>query len=214
MKILKKNTGFTLIELIIVLSIIIIISTVLYANYPDLSEKQSIDRAVRLISLSIRDAETKAMSIKEDPSSAVAGIFPAYGIYFGTALGAESKKKFILYSDKNKDCDKLSPANCKYDGGINDNIAINRVIPSTAVIKNLCGNIKSSGEVCGLEELSITFLRPNPTIYIKGRAPGLGWQDLNDAEILIDLPPGTKRQQRLVGITQSGQIFLENDSVH
>lgn len=212
---LKTAAGFSLIELVVTLSIVILISTVVYANYPDLSEKQSIDRTARLISLTMREAETRAMTITEDPFSEGFGRFPAYGVHFDISLASGSNKKFILYSDFDKTCTALTSEKCRYiiKEGANDKIIAERIIPTAAVIKNLCGNLKSLGEICGLQELDITFLRPSPTIYLKG-FDGVSWQDFNDAEILVDMPAGTKKNQKLIGITQSGQIFIENDSIH
>lgn len=213
---LKKNTGFSLVELIITTSIVMLISTIIYANYPDLSEKQSIDRTARLISLTMREAETRAMTVVEDPFSEGFGRFPAYGVNFDVSPGSGSNKKIILYSDFDRNCTAFTSENCRYmtkEPGANDKMIAERIIPTAAVIKNLCGNLKSLGEVCGLQELDITFLRPSPTIYLKG-FDGVAWQDFNDAEILVDMPEGTKKNQKLIGITQSGQIFIENDSIH
>lgn len=209
----EKNVGFSLVELIVTTSIVMLISAILYANYPDLSERQSIDRTARLISLTIRDAEIRAMAVTEDPFSAETGIFPAYGVHFDVSLITGSNRKFSLYSDIDKNCAVLTPDNCKYDGGVKDKIVAERIIPTAALIRNLCGNLKSSGEVCGLQKLDITFLRPAPTIYLKG-FDGIVWRDFNDVEILTDFPGDAKRNQKLIGITQSGQIFIENDSVH
>lgn len=204
-----KKSGFSLIELIVSLSIIILISTLMFVNYPDLSEKYSIDRAARLVSLSIRDAQVKAMAIKEDSQNQ----FPAYGAHFNKG----NKKLILIFSDSvtsGNTCKVAVPENCWYESGI-DSIVESRAFPTTATISNLCGNLKSnppSGnkKECNLQSITATFLRPTPTTFLKAIDSKGNNRDFQDIEIVLDLPSKTRNQQKIIGITESGQIFIED----
>lgn len=198
----KKTSGFSLIELLVTLGIIIIISVGVMARYPSLSEIYSVNRASRLVSASIRDAQTRAMSIKEDPSSP--GAFPAYGVRFELA----NNKYITLFSDVN--CLESAPQNCKYDI-FSDRIVEQKIIPTIASITRLCGNAKSDpfNKNCALQSVDIVFLRPTPSVFLKG-ADGFGTYDFSDVEIVIDQPGATQVKIKTVGAAQGGQVFIED----
>lgn len=204
-----KKSGFSLVELIISLSIIILISTLMLINYPDLSEKYSIDRSARLVSLSIRDTQIKAMSIKEDSQNK----FPAYGIYFNKG----NKKLILIFSDSvmsGNTCKISSPENCGYESGV-DPITESKTLPTTAIISNLCGNLKSNPQSgnkkeCNLQSITATFLRPTPTTFLKAIDSKGNNRDFQDIEIVLDLPSKTRNRQKIIGITENGQIFIED----
>lgn len=194
----KFNNGFTLTELIVAVGIITLISTVVLAKYPDLSKKQSIDRAARFVSLSLRDAQTKSLSVKEE---SVSGKFPAYGIRFENSFS----NKIILFADL--DCVKNSPELCVYNNAAGDKKVEEKIISGTARIVDLCGNKKSGvGAICGLTNIDVVFLRPASSIYLRGNN---GASVFKDAEIIIDLLGTNTNRRRTVGITENGQFFIE-----
>lgn len=200
----KYNAGFSLIELMVTLSIIIIISSITLVNYPDLSEQHSINRAARTVSLSLRDAQIKSMAVKENPDISAANQFPAYGVHFDKT----KKKQILIYADIN--CTFDNKDGCKYEPGT-DTDADNKIIPTMAQIKKICGNIKTSltSTCTELDEADIVFQRPTPSIYLKGKAGGT-ISDYNDIEVLIDSPTGQNKFQKMVGVTLTGQVFLQD----
>lgn len=197
----KNNAGFSLIELIVTLGIIIIISTLILANYPNLSEMHSVDRAARIVSIEIRDAETRAMSIKEDPTSSSAR-FPAYGVHFDLS----KPKDIALFVDLN--CSAGTASNCKYESAAGDTIFETKIIPTNAVIKQICGNLKSDpfNKNCNLTSADIVFLRPAPSVFLKG-IDNLGAYDFSDIEVIIG--EARTNNKKMIGTTQGGQIFVE-----
>lgn len=202
---IKKTSGFSLIELLVTLGIIVLISVGVMARYPSLSEIHSVDRASRLALASIRDAEIRAMSIKEDPTSP--GAFPAYGIRF--EMGANNKY-ITMFADTN--CLETAPQNCKYDNFV-DRIVEQKIIPTVASISKLCGNAKSDpfNKNCSLQSVEIVFLRPTPSVFLKG-TDSFGTYDFSDVEIVIDQPGAIDVKIKTVGAAQGGQIFIENGS--
>lgn len=196
-----NNRGFSLIELVVTVGIIVIISTLILVNYPNLSEMHSIDRAARLVSIKIRDAETRAMSIKEDPTSSTAR-FPAYGVHFDLS----SPKNVMLFVDLN--CSATATSNCKYESVSGDIIFETKIIPTNAVIKQICGNLKSDpfNKNCNLISADIVFLRPTPSVFLKG-ADNLGTYDFSDIEVIIS--EARTSDKKMIGATQGGQIFIE-----
>lgn len=197
----KNSAGFSLIELMVTLSIIIIISSITLVNYPDLSEQHSINRAARTVSLSLRDAQIRSMAVKESPDALSANPFPAYGVHFSKS----TKKQFFIFADNN--CFFNTKPDCKYDLGT-DTVVDNKIIPTIAQIKKICGNLKSLGTCTELDEADIVFQRPTPSIFLKGTVSGVV-SDYNDIEVLIDSPTGQKKFQKMIGVTLTGQVFLQ-----
>lgn len=199
----KKNKGFSLIEIIITLGIIIMISTIILVNYPNLSETKYTDRAARIVSVKIREAQINAMSIKEDPTSATA-IFPAYGIHFDLS----TPKNIYLFVDL--DCKETDKPKCKYDSALGDKIFETVVIPVNASIKYICGNKKSDpvNAVCNLDNADIVFLRPTPSIFLKGTLTSGVTNEYSDIEVILG-EAKTGDNQKITGATQGGQIFVD-----
>ncbi len=136
----SRNAGFTLIELMVVITIILLLTSLGLANYRRGEEVFALERAAQKLAQDLRRTAQIAMAGKER-----GGAFPAggYGIYFP----AGTNSSYILFADLN--------GNSSYDGG-------------DAVIENL--SLKERGvRISSFSpgpSLSITFFPPNPTVTI------------------------------------------------
>src|SRR3989344_1213873 len=224
----KKNLsgGFTLFEMIVVTAIIAFITASILAEYPELGSRFSLSRIAREISLSMRQAQTYGLAVREFPVEN--NIYPPYGFYIKPVQGSDNS--FIIFGDF---CDNLG--NCSSDtryAGNGDNF----FNPSVTGFIGPNGNVDCGGpcerleelritrevvgyDVCvvdagrscwsdgSLEELHITFRRPDPQAHIR-KIPDDN-QDHNSAEIIISSSkvPDAKK---VVRIWITGQISVQD----
>ncbi len=148
--------GFTVVELLIVITVMGIIATILISGFPRFGELLAVDREAQLIALAIRDIEQRAVSTLESPI--VSGQFrTAFGVHFNI----KNKRQYRLFSD-------AIDQNNFLDAG--EEV---EVVPiARARIRRIC-KLDSAGAVCDppyddLEQLSVTYKRPNPIIEMRG----------------------------------------------
>ncbi len=134
------NKSFTLIELIVVTSIIILLSAIVFPNYRGIERQFALQRSAHKLAQDIRRAGEMAMSTKEFQGKVPAG----YGIYL-----KQGERDYLLYADTNP-----SQGNEKYDGGDGKIETIN--LEKGVYIQNISPS-----------SLSINFKPPIPTIKIK-----------------------------------------------
>lgn len=181
-----RQAGFTIVELIVTTSILVIVSTLIFANYPKFRENVSLKKTAQEIALTIRRAQTYGLSVREFRQGT--GIFPGYGVHFDIAY----PDSFVLFADIN--------GNNAYDGTTEDIESLK--IQTNEKLSSLCTNVKTSPPgSCGFNKIDIIFFRPKPLVTIK--ADG---SDFFDAEIKIVSPRG---QIKTIVILSSGQISVE-----
>jgi len=188
-----KKDGFTVLEMMIVLGIVAMISSVVLANYPAFNERLGVRRAAEDIASSVRQVQAYGLGVKEFGTGS--GNFPGYGIYFQRYAGAGVPADFYrLYADK--DGNKLYNP----DGSEEINKLI---IQGNAVVDDICGNQKQAPPgICGINSLHIEYLRPQPSVSLQSSS-GVFY---NDVEIKIKGPRGTVKT---IVIWFSGQVNIE-----
>jgi len=132
------SKGFTLIEMLVVITIIAILTTISIPFYQGSRKKMLLQNITNKLAQDIRKAQEMAMATKESQCGIPKG---GYGVYF-----VENQKKYILFAD----CD----GNEKYDGGIEKFKEIN--LEKGAQIYQLFPS----------SPLTITFSPPDPTTFI------------------------------------------------
>jgi len=145
------TAGFTLMELVVVISIFVIISSVILADYPGFSERVALERTAQEIALSLREAETLALAVRE--SSEGSGVFPGFGVHFD----ASTPREYILFSDDNN--------NLVYDG-VSEEIDHFFIEKAPEIIAICVDTETSPPGNCSLPWVDIVYLRPDPTITI------------------------------------------------
>lgn len=135
-----KWKGFTLVELLVVTSIIILLSAIILPNYRGIERQFALQRSAHKLAQDIRRAGEMAMSTKEFQGKVPAG----YGIYL-----KQGERDYLLYADTNP-----PKGNEKYDGGDGKIETIN--LEKGVYIKNISPS-----------SLSINFKPPIPTVKIK-----------------------------------------------
>ncbi len=95
----KSLTGFTLIELMVVLGIILILTTVVLINYRTGNQQLALARSAHKLAQDIRRAQEMTMSSREE-GSCPSGFEGSYGIRF-SRLAAQypGPKSYVLFAD-------------------------------------------------------------------------------------------------------------------
>lgn len=160
--------GFTLVEMMVVVSIIVIMTGVVLAGLPGFRDRSSLDLVAQEVALVIRQAQAFGSQTRF-----AAAAFPSYGIYFNISdvnQTFQSSNSFRLFADIGSPSDghfsdgagtqcAASGAECREVYTLGGGITITEL--------NLC--VKDSGtETCnslGLDHLNIIFNRPNPEAH-------------------------------------------------
>lgn len=85
---MKKTSGFTLIELIIVISVILVISITTLLNYNSYTDKQRVKQAGLTLRSDLRLAQTKAISGQKPFLCDETTILEGYTVSFSTVCGS------------------------------------------------------------------------------------------------------------------------------
>src|SRR3989344_4739965 len=106
----NKKYGFTLVEVMISLTIVTLIMGVILFNYSTFNDNLALSAAMQETSLVIRKAQTYGLSVKEVVVGG--GQFnSAYGVKFDGPGGVNLASSFIFFVDKS------IPKNGVYDAG-------------------------------------------------------------------------------------------------
>ena len=175
------NKGFTLLEVLVTLSIVVIVASLIFANYPKFKEGISLKKTSQEIALTIREAQNYALSVKE-----FEGRYESYGAHFEIL----SPKSYIIFSDLNEDNE--------YDGP--GEKVKEFVIQTNDKITDLCGGY-DAGYVCDPAYLDIIFTRPSPVVTLKSDI-----KDYSGVKIVITSPRG---KEKSVIVWMSGQVSIE-----
>jgi len=100
----RRCGGFTLVELVVVLAIVSIITSMAMVNYKASQQQLAIQRSAAKLASDIRRTQEMTLSAREIPNSTIYG----YGMYFNTG----NPNQYIIYADKNGDS--------SYNGGNED----------------------------------------------------------------------------------------------
>lgn len=147
--IMKNIKGFTLIEVLVIISIITIMTVALFSNYGKNNEMFALERSAQKLEQDVRRTQDMAMSGFEGSSSIL-----GYGIYFNTS----SPNSYIIYREINDVTPVMS-----YETGD----TIKETVSLEAGIK-ICSLTDSTS----VSTLSVSFEPPNPLTYIDAVSSG------------------------------------------
>ncbi|MEK7642228.1 MAG: prepilin-type N-terminal cleavage/methylation domain-containing protein [Patescibacteria group bacterium] len=158
----KRITGFSLPELIVVMTIITIILTALVIRQKTFQERFRIDDKVYDLVLYFRKAQSYTLGVKEFTCSTNSTkSFPSYGVFFKTT-NASDRDRFHFFVDQNNNGLYGSPES---DSG---SCYTETTIIGTPGIDRICGYNSSAVRLCwpndasGPNQIAVTFKRPDP----------------------------------------------------
>ncbi len=213
--------GFTLVEMMVVLSIMVIITTISLLGQSTFNRSMVLTDIAYTVAFSIREAQALGISSRRQGTVLDAG----YGVHFNSG----SAGSYSLFADTNPpepgdtgrpiDCPghpnvpgghpEAKPGNCVQTS--DDTIVRSYNLNNGFLIKSFCGTRTSNGQtVCngtGIAYLDILYLRPNTQSIISGRtALGATPMALSDATIRIQSPDGLA--ERCIYVSKVGQVSV------
>ncbi|MEK7228163.1 MAG: prepilin-type N-terminal cleavage/methylation domain-containing protein [Patescibacteria group bacterium] len=214
-KLFSKQSGVTVVELVVVIAIVGLVSSVILFNYSDFSTNVSIRNLSQEVALSIRKSQTFATSV-QSLSSGGAPSYPSFGMVFSmesaTFAFLPTPKRFISFADIPPSVG-VSP-NKKYDSGgsICGSVGIGEecieAISITSADTLIGIDTDATGPVT-TGTVSITFRRPSPDAIICYIPAG-------QSDCIAQIPSyvkltfqSAKGLKRLVSVWNTGQINVE-----
>ena len=205
--------GFTLIEMLVVLAIIIIISTIAFSSQGSFNKSIILTNAAFDVALTIRNAETYGISSRLNAGSVNTG----YGVDFSHAL----PNTFTLFADtapnpgtchphpNGATAPDAVPGDCAYGAG--EKVVI-YTLGNGISVRDFCAYKADGTKVCALGDaltsIDIVFSRPNPDAFISTNGlyvtPPLAFVS---ACLTLVAPQGGARY---ISVAQSGSIVTSS----
>ena len=153
----ESGAGFTIIEVLIVIAIIMLFSIVLISNFPEFKLQSSLSRTAYKFGQDLRKVQADAFSSAPYvDANGVSQPIEGYGIYVG--LDDPGQKKYIVYADK-------MPGNQRYDTEDYLVATVDIALDEPGiVIQNILNSVGNS--------VSINFTPPNPLTKISNSLGG------------------------------------------
>jgi len=194
-KIRNFNAGMTYVELIVVLSIFSVLSSVAIYNYGDFQSSVDIKNLASDIALQIVKAQKDSLSGLLPPQEIKTNWKPSYGVYFD--LSKEETKSFVYFVDANN-----SGTFDGVDEHLND-VLISKGSYLSGV--EVFYREKGSPGAPKLNNLTITFSRPNSGAVISDNEGLIESAYLDYAGITILSPQGATS---MIKVYASGRIQI------
>lgn len=168
----RKVWGFTLIELIVTVSIFLVVSSIVLVSYPDFSQRMALNRTAQEVALTFRKAQSFALAVRGFGSQ-----FPGYGVRFDLA---DSDRAFILFADFPTGTEDFL-GDQRYGGPDSGEKVEEFRIQTAAKITRLCKNKQPDGvswENCELSNVEAVYTRPDPIIALRADGDAQGVSNL------------------------------------
>lgn len=199
-KSIKINHGFTLVEVLVSLSIVSLIMATVLFNYSTFNNNLTLTSSGQELAISIRQAQTYGLTVKEVTPGG--GQFnSAYGIYFDPT---SEPSNYYIFADI--DGDK------KYDVGNGCRSGNTECIEKFDLRNNIkisaiCDEIACPPE-SSVRKMNVTFLRPNPDagIYFTNNGGQIKVGPSLTGKIILISPHG---KTLTVVVESTGQVLVQ-----
>lgn len=197
----KSQSGFSLVEMMVVIGIFTVITGVVLFNLPQFRDQTVLELIAQDMAITIRQAQVFGISTR-----AFSDKFPSHGAFFNLVDNAQLdpwKKSFVLFADVDGNDNNYSvPTESCFS---NDECVEQFNIQGPVEIKNLLACINGAcNPISPGELLTVAFVRPNPEAVFLPPLPGLN-------KVKIRLQSTRNLQCRNVVVWITGQIYVEND---
>ena len=227
--------GFTLVEMVVVLMIIVLVTTIAITGQNTFNRSLILTDTAYTIAFSLREAQALGLSSRFAGTNTLgANIYNAgYGIRFSTL----TPTSYVLYADtypaepgsqQGGDCPghtepstspDAHPGNCLYDPSATSPAELIRTytLNQGYTIYKFCGREDggSNGLLCSdedFETMHLTFMRPSTDSAMFGLPAGGGAPiPLSDATIYLRAPGATDSAgERCILVSKVGQIAVDS----
>lgn len=188
------TTGFSLVELAVVIGIMGIIASVSLFSYSSFNSELALTNLAYEVALTIREAQVFGSSVKASGGT-------NFGLAYGVRFNMNEANQFISFVDS------ITPVNGKFDSG---EATATHTLSRGNVISLICSSrpvgVNDACPPSKQEDIvDITFLRPSLDARIK-----FSTTDPDDLEkevfIVLSAPDG---KTRMITIQKTGQISVE-----
>lgn len=207
-----KRRAFTLIEVVIVSGIIVALTSVVFANFPQFGRTLALRRETNKLALILRKSQAHALAVREfnstyadDPFCAAPPVrFPPYGISLSMTVGgagdARDNNTYIIFGDAN--CTNLYTVTLA--DGSNEQVEVFDMA-NGIIIQSLTGYGIPCLAGCSLSDANIVYQRPAPTVILSGNGSTLA--NLDRIEIILGVANSSLSERIIVRTT--GQVSIE-----
>ena len=202
------NNGITLVELVVVIFIIVIFSSIVIADFPKIKKEYALSRATYKLAQDLRRVQDMGLSgVKLTDSNGVLVQTKGYGIYMDIR-GAQLTQQYMLYADtcpsvNSKDYYvQADPLFCLNYGG--QQAGQDYIVDTINVDDDNSGVFIKSINGSAATAISINFTPPNPNISITDNT---GNNNYANVIIVLALRSDTSIT-RTVTINKSGLITV------
>jgi prepilin-type N-terminal cleavage/methylation domain-containing protein len=215
---LNSNLGFTIIELLVSISIIGVITAIVVFNQGDFSDRVSLNNVANEIDLQIREAQVYGTSVREyKPSTSEFNV--AYGVHFNLGNTGSSNSSFISFVDRSPQdglygtptlaCTPFTAPSPECVSRYN--LTRNNTITDLCVIKDTGDSTTACYKTALIGRIDITFVRPNPNAVINffkndGTSANSLYSNFLGAKIELTSP---KSNKQYIYIYTTGQISIQ-----
>jgi prepilin-type N-terminal cleavage/methylation domain-containing protein len=209
--------GFTIIEMIVVLAIVVLLTAVVVTGQNDFNKTLILTDTAYTVALSVRQAQTYGLSSRSYSGTSNA----AYGIH----IASTSPKGYQMFADVYPNAPGTSsvycpghtaaagtpdakPGNCLYDATQTElvqNYTLNRGFFISDVCGKDTGGVLRCTSTSYLTGVDILFLRPNTDSIVTGLRSG-GNVKLTTAQIVVSEPTGVT--SRYICVSSVGQVSV------
>lgn len=202
---LPPSRGFTLVELLVTLSLFVVLTTIVLFSQQKFNGSILLTNLAYDVALTVRQAQSYGVNVRETSG----GSFEkAYGVHFDTSSAKNTK--FLLFSDS------VGLGNDGvYNGSWTCNSGGDECLNSYSIKRgNYISDIKVTSSdcapdlsPCSAKELDITFLRPDPDAKFKAKKSNGGGNvnNITEATIILSSASGDARN---VLVNSTGQISV------
>lgn len=178
--------GFTLLEIIVVLAIFAVMTSIVVFNYGKFTSQTILTNMAYEVALSIREAQIYGVSVRSPDGTLASNPFSLpYGVYF-----QEGTNTYYLFADEDIDGE--------FDGSDCASVGAECVTPYTMQRGIIVSEVRQNC-IVDPDGLSVTFKRPNPEAKFDGAI------NVSSADIQLTAPDGAVRY---VVIRNNGQIYV------
>ena len=227
---LLVNSGFSLVELMVSISIFMVITSITLVNYPKFSNKLSLDLLAEDMALSLRQAQIFGSSVLgAKGGSGSTKAFSEYGIHLDDPDNYTAEYNYILFADINGSRSYNGPEAvatnfvCPLIGGPVANQECLQIFKVTGFnrVRSLCKDYATDEAIdqriasCSKDEkqlgsMDVVFVRPNldPKFFLKGKL-GEVKDTTNISNVGIILESAGGEYTKTIVIWRTGQISVE-----
>lgn len=195
-RISQRSRGFTLIEMLMTLVIFSIMTGVVLVNQDKFDSTILLNNLAYDVAITIRQAQTYGVNVREFRDYTGLGQFVAYGVKFA----ANQNKSFVLFADADSNKQFDGDFDCPQD----DTECVERyAIKRGNIIQSICAGPNADECDKKIDSLTILFKRPDPDAMIMLNSNG---EKKAFAKIVISTPNEAKKS---IIVRSTGQIYVE-----